>query len=112
MDANLIIRILVLVAVLINQVLVAMGKNPLPFADETIYEIASVVVTVAVTVYNAWKNNNVTNFAKIAQKVLDALKKGQITIEAVETLLNESEEVTEEYEEETEEFEDVESEVE
>lgn len=95
MDANLIIRIIVLVAVLINQVLVAMGKNPLPFADETIYEIASVIATVAVSVYNAWKNNNVTNFAKIAQKVLDSLKKGQVTIEAVETLLNDTEEETE-----------------
>lgn len=88
MDANLIIRIIVLVAVLVNQLLVAIGKNPLPFADETIYELASVLVTVAVAMYNAWKNNNVTNFAKIAQKVLDALKKGQITIEAVEALLN------------------------
>lgn len=88
MDANLVIRIVVLVAVLINQVLVSTGKNPLPFADETIYEFASVCVTVAVTMYNAWKNNNVTNFAKIAQKVLDALKKGQITIEAIEELLN------------------------
>ena len=89
MDTNLIIRIVVLVAALLNQALVAMGKNPLPFADETIYEIASVLVTIAVTVYAAWKNNNVTTFAKIAQKVLDALKKGQITIEAVEALLKE-----------------------
>jgi SPP1 family holin len=102
MDTNLIIRIVVLVAVLVNQVLVAVGKNPLPFADETIYELASVIVTVTVTVYNAWKNNNVTNFAKIAQKVLDALKKGQITIEAVETLLSENTEDEVDYEGESE----------
>lgn len=89
MDANLIIRIIVLVAVLVNQVLVATGKNPLPFADETIYELASVLVTVAVTIWNAWKNNNFTNEAKVTQKILDALKKGQVTIEAVETLINE-----------------------
>lgn len=89
MDANLIIRIIVLVAVLVNQVLVATGKNPLPFADETIYEFASVLVTVAVTIWNAWKNNNFTNEAKATQKILDALKKGQVTIEAVETLINE-----------------------
>ena len=95
MDTNLIIRIIVLIAVLTNQVLVALGKNPLPFADETIYEIASVLVTVAVTVYSAWKNNNVTNFAKVSQKVLDALKKGQITIEAIETMLNANAEETE-----------------
>lgn len=102
MDTNLIIRIVVLAAVLVNQVLVAIGKNPLPFADETIYELASVIVTVTVTVYNAWKNNNVTNFAKIAQKVLDALKKGQITIEAVETLLSENTEDEVDYEGESE----------
>lgn len=102
MDTNLIIRIVVLVAVLVNQVLVAIGKNPLPFADETIYELASVIVTVTVTVYNAWKNNNVTNFARIAQKVLDALKKGQITIEAVETLLSENTEDEVDYEGESE----------
>lgn len=91
MDTNLIIRIIVLVAALVNQVLVATGKNPLPFADETIYELASVIVTVAVTVWNAWKNNNFSNEAKVTQKILDALKKGQITITAVETLLNETE---------------------
>ena len=95
MDANLVIRIIVLVAVLVNQFLVATGKNPLPFADETIYELASVVVTVVVTMYNAWKNNNVTAFAQVAQKVLDALKKGQITIKAVEELLNRSTNTTE-----------------
>lgn len=88
MDTSLIIRIVVLIAALVNQVLVAIGKNPLPFADETIYELASVIVTISITVYTAWKNNNITNFAKVAQKVLDALKKGQVTIEAVETLLN------------------------
>jgi SPP1 family holin len=102
MDTGLIIRIVVLVAALVNQVLVATGKNPLPFADETIYELASVIVTVAVTVYSAWKNNNVTNFAKVAQKVLDALKKGQITIDAVETLLDEKTEETVEVESEVE----------
>lgn len=94
MDTNLIIRIIVLMAALTNQALVAFGKNPLPFADDTIYELASIIVTISVTFYAAWKNNNVTNFAKIAQKVLDALKKGQITIEAVETLLNKSTEET------------------
>lgn len=95
MDANLVVRIIVLVAVLVNQLLVATGKNPLPFADETIYEFASVIVTIGVAIYNAWKNNNITGDAKIAQKVLDALKKGQMTIEAVESLLDESAEVTE-----------------
>lgn len=102
MDTGLIIRIIVLVAALVNQVLVAAGKNPLPFADETIYELASVGVTIIATVCAAWKNNNVTNFAKVAQKVLDALKKGQVTIEAVETLLNEKTEETEEVESEVE----------
>lgn len=102
MDTNLIIRIVVLVAVLVNQALVAFGKNPLPFADETIYELASVLATIFVAGYNAWKNNNVTNAAKIAQKVLDALKKGQITIEAVETLLDENTEAEVDYESEDE----------
>lgn len=88
MDANLVVRIIVLVAALVNQILVATGKNPLPFADETIYELASVLVTVAVAVWNAWKNNNFTSEAKVTQKILNALKKGQTTIEAVESLLN------------------------
>ena len=94
MDANLVIRIIVLVAVLVNQFLVATGKNPLPFADETIYELASVIVTVAVAVWNAWKNNNFTSEAKVTQKILNALKKGQTTIEAVESLLNGSTDTT------------------
>ena len=102
MDTGLIIRIVVLVAALVNQVLVAAGKNPLPFADETIYELASVIVTIVAAGCATWKNNNVTNFAKVAQKVLDALKKGQITIEAVETLLEENTDDEDDHESEVE----------
>lgn len=89
MDQNLIIRILVLVVAFANQLLVYYGKSPIPFADETIYETISILVTIGATLWTSWENNNITNEAKTAQMVLDALKQGQITSEAVDNFLME-----------------------
>lgn len=67
-------RLIVLVILLINQTLVTLGWNPLPFSEEQIYEGVSSVAVVAVAIYTWWKNNNVSKEAQEAQELLDELK--------------------------------------
>lgn len=57
---NAITRLVVLAVLLINQVLITLGWNPLPFSEDQIFEAVSSVGTVIVAVYTWWKNNSVT----------------------------------------------------
>jgi SPP1 family holin len=71
-----IIRTVVLLIALLNQLLLAFGKNPLPFSDEGIYEGVSAVVTVGAGLWSWWKNNSFTKAAIKADKYKDRLKAG------------------------------------
>ena len=53
-------RLVVLVILLVNQALVTIGWNPLPFSEEQIFEFVSIAATIVVAVYAWWKNNNVS----------------------------------------------------
>lgn len=76
-----IIRLIVLAILLINQVLVTFGFNPLPYSEEQIYEGVSSVAVVAVALWTWWTNNSVTKEAEQADQYLkelkDKKKKGQ-----------------------------------
>ena len=72
-----IIRTIVLVFALVNQVLTATGKNPLPFSEDIIYELVTVLATVGASVWAWWKNNSFTSAAIEADKFLTSLKKGE-----------------------------------
>lgn len=67
-------RLAVLVILLINQALVTLGWNPLPFSEEQVFEGVSTVATVAVAVWTWYRNNNITKEAQKAQEQLDQLK--------------------------------------
>lgn len=67
-------RLTVLVILLVNQTLVTMGWNPLPFSEEQVYEGISAVATVLVAVWAWWKNNSVTEEAQEADRILKASK--------------------------------------
>lgn len=69
-----IVRLIVLVILLLNQTLIVLGYNPLPFSEDQIYEGVSSVATVVMALYTWWKNNNVTKEAQEAQEYLDELK--------------------------------------
>ncbi|WP_368653780.1 phage holin [Ornithinibacillus sp. 4-3] len=56
-------RLVVLVILLINQALITLGWNPLPFSEEQVYEAISSVAMVVVAIWTWWKNNNVTKKA-------------------------------------------------
>lgn len=71
-----IIRTIILVIALLNQILTAVGKNPLPFSDEEIYMGLTAVFTVAATVWAWWKNNSFTANAIAADEYKDMLNNG------------------------------------
>ena len=87
MDINVIARFVALGIVLINSVLTMFNVNPIPFSQEEAYGIVSTILTCGVTIYTAWKNNSVTKEAKMADKVMLALKNGEYTLESLQEAL-------------------------
>lgn len=76
--ADTIIRTVVLTIALINQILTARGKNPLPFAENEIYELLTYLFTVGASVWAWWKNNSFTQAAIKADSFMHALKSRSI----------------------------------
>lgn len=74
-------RTVVLIIALINQVLTMSGHNPLPFADEAVYEAVTDVLTVAASVWAWWKNNSFSQSAIQADEFKDKLKAQETTNE-------------------------------
>lgn len=72
-----IIRTIVLVVALVNQILTSLGKNPLPFSDDLIYEFATLAVTIGASAWAWWKNNSFTQEAITADHYKDSLKKAK-----------------------------------
>lgn len=65
-----IVRTVVLFVALLNTVLNACGKNPLPFSDDEVYAGVSAVVATVAAVWAWWKNNSFTSAAVKADEVL------------------------------------------
>ena len=69
-----IIRTVVLFIALFNQVLTMLGYNPLPFSDDEIFQVCTLLLTVIASVSAWWKNNSFTQAALEADEVLNKLK--------------------------------------
>lgn len=65
-----IVRTAVLFVALLNTVLNACGKNPLPFSDDEVYAGVSAAVATVAAVWAWWKNNSFTAAAVKADEVL------------------------------------------
>jgi SPP1 family holin len=68
--AGTIARTVVLAVSLLNVLLNAFGKNPLPFSDDEVYTAVSTVVAVVASLAAWWKNNSFTAAAVKADEVL------------------------------------------
>lgn len=79
-------RLAVLVILLLNQALVTLGYNPLPFSDEQIYEAVSSVLTVLVAIYTWYKNNDTTDAAVAGTAVTKDLKNKKLSAEESKAL--------------------------
>lgn len=60
--------------VLINSVLLILGKTPLGLDENTIYEIVSGLAAIVATAQVWWKNNSFTRQAREADLVKDGIK--------------------------------------
>lgn len=72
--ADTIIRTIILIVALINQILTSTGHSIIPITDEQITEIISLLFTVAASLWAWWKNNSFTPNALQADEVLQELK--------------------------------------
>ena len=70
-----VVRTVVLFLSLINQILTVLGKNPLPFSDEGLYQGISAVATTLSALWAWWKNNSFTIEAREADRFLAMLRK-------------------------------------
>lgn len=74
-EKGTIARTVVLIVALINQVMSMTGYNPLPFADEAVYEGVTAILTVFGALWAWWKNNSFTTAAIQADQKLKELKR-------------------------------------
>ena len=70
-----IIRTIVLVLALVNQILTSTGHSVIPISDDQVSELISLGFTIGAALWAWWKNNSFTKNAIEADKVLDTLKR-------------------------------------
>ena len=80
--------VLILLVALVNAVLQMFGINALPIENGEVSEIVSTVFLITTTLYNVYKNRNITIASQKAQEVTDAIKAGELLVDDVDALLN------------------------
>lgn len=70
--------ILILLLALVNATLQMFGINVIPVENEEITNIVSTVFLILTTLYNTWKNRNLTTASQTAQTITDAIKNGTV----------------------------------
>ena len=73
-----IIRTVVVMVALINQILAICGKEALPLYESDIVQIITLGATIASSLWAWWKNNSFTQNAIEADKYLEQMKKNDI----------------------------------
>jgi len=82
-ESGTIIRLVLLVLALANQILSMLGYPVLPIADEQVESVVSVLFTVVVSLVAYWKNNSFTKPAIEADKLLKEMKEVEKTPQGV-----------------------------
>ncbi len=77
MSHGTIVRTIVLILAILNQLLTSWGKNPLPWSEEELYEGVSAGITALSALISWWKNNSITREAQLADEYLKKLKAGR-----------------------------------
>ena len=72
--ADTIARTIVLFLALINQCLAVAGKEVLPFTNDEVYQLVSLIATLVTSAIAWWKNNSFTKPAIKADTYKDELK--------------------------------------
>lgn len=72
-----IIRTVLLILAIINNVLALFGKSPLPIADEQLKLVISTVFDMVIAVINWWKNNSFTKAAIQGDQLVRSIKNNE-----------------------------------
>ncbi len=80
--------VLLLLVALINSVLQLVGINALPIENEEVAAIVSSIFIIVTSLWNTWKNRNLSTASQLAQSITDSLKNGEILEEDVRNLIN------------------------
>lgn len=75
--SDTIARTIVLALALINQVLAIVGKDALPFTEDSIYQFCTLIATLVTSGIAWWKNNSFTQAAIEGDKVKNQLKEAK-----------------------------------
>lgn len=70
-----IVTIAVQMFLVINTILTAAGKNPIPLDESTATEFITYIVTGVWSVWTWWRNNNMTRAAVAGQLLINHIKK-------------------------------------
>lgn len=65
-----IVRTIVLVIALVNQILTSTGRSPIPISDEEVTELISLILTIGASAWAWWKNNSFTQAALRADETM------------------------------------------
>lgn len=69
-----IIRTIVLILALANQVLAIYGKQAIPITEDEVYQTVTLIVTVGSALWAWWKNNSFTGPAIEADEYMEKLR--------------------------------------
>lgn len=73
-SAGTIARTAALTVTLLNTILTAAGKNPLPFSDTEVYSAVTTAATVVTAIIAWWHNNSFSKEAIQADEYMDKLR--------------------------------------
>ena len=73
-SADTLARTIVLLLALLNQLLAVIGKGTLDIVEDDVYQVVSLVFTLASSLAAWWKNNSFTKAAIEADDILKELK--------------------------------------
>lgn len=73
-----IIRTIVLIIALANQILAMFGREAFPVTEDQVYQIVTIIVTVGAAVWAWWKNNSFTANAIRADEILENMREGRM----------------------------------
>lgn len=69
-----IIRTIILILALANQVLAIMGKQAIPVTEDEVYQLVTLLITIGAALWSWWKNNSFTLPAIKADEYLEKLR--------------------------------------
>ena len=73
--SDTIIRTIILILALANQVLAIMGKQAIPVTEDEVYQLVTLLITIGAALWSWWKNNSFTLPAIKADEYLAKLRK-------------------------------------